>query len=109
MAASQSKGVVYAAELIECIKAVREEHHACTAREVARRMQVTHTLMSRQLQILLANGLIELTGMPGSICVTAKGGKFRSGVRAGKITGNLPDPARQPLPGEMEHPVLVAE
>lgn len=66
-------------------------------------MQVTHTLMQRQLYQLQGVGLITWTKMPGSICVTPAGGKFINGVRAGKITGNLGAKLIEPTPSD---PVL---
>lgn len=80
-------GVDYVAQVLETIRAIREEHGACTMREVARLLrQRSTTTMSRQLHQLKEWDLVTWTDLPGSLRNTPKGGKFITAVRSGKIT-----------------------
>lgn len=74
--ATNQRGADQAAKIIRCIREVRAEHHACTAREVARLTKTTSSLMQRQLVNLRNAGLVEWTTMPGSLRLTIKGGKY---------------------------------
>lgn len=74
------RGEEYARLLLVTIREVREEHHACTLRELARRLGgVNHNIINRQFDILRKAELVDATEMPGSLHLTAKGGKVASG------------------------------
>lgn len=74
------RGEEYARLLLVTIREVREENHACTLRELARRLGgVNHNIVNRQFDILRKAELVDATLMPGSIHLTAKGGKVASG------------------------------
>lgn len=79
-ASKQLRGDDYARKLLETIREVRAEHHACTLRELSRRLGgVNHNVINRQFDVLARAGLVEATSMPGSIHLTAKGSKVASG------------------------------
>lgn len=59
--------------LLSTIENVRHEHHACTAREVARQAQLTLSLAHAQLTILRTRGHVAWTEVPGSLRVTVTG------------------------------------
>lgn len=71
------RGVDHALKLMTTIREVRAEYSACTAREVARRCKLGHTLVVGQLRNLRKAGYVMWDDvMPGSLRVTAEGGKF---------------------------------
>ena len=69
----------HAQRILQTIRDVRNEHSACTAREVARRMKLNAGLLGKQLLNLRTADLVTWTEMAGSLKLTAKGGKFASG------------------------------
>lgn len=75
----QPRGEEYARLVLVTIREIREEHHACTSREIGRRLQVDHQIINRQFDVLRKAELVDATQMPGSIHLTAKGGKVASG------------------------------
>jgi hypothetical protein len=71
------RGVDHAVKLMSTIREVRAEYSACTAREVARRCKLGHTLVVGQLRNLRTAGYVTWTEhMPGSLKLTPAGGKF---------------------------------
>lgn len=68
--------IARAKKILQIIRQVRNEHNACTMREVARRQRTQPSLMLKQLENLRAAGYVEWTEMTGSLKLTAKGGKF---------------------------------
>lgn len=81
-----NRGVKYGAEVLTTVKEIRAEHHACTAREIGRRLRETHTVIGRQLRQLQKWGYVDWTEMDGSIVVTLKGGTFIKAVESGRVT-----------------------
>jgi len=65
-----------AQRMVRTIKEIRAEHFACTAREVERRMRLNHGICQRMLLELRDQELVEWTSLPGSLRLTAKGGKL---------------------------------
>lgn len=75
------RGEDYARAILVTIREARKEHHACTAREIGRRMGVSHVTINGQLTRLKRAGLVDFTKLPGGIWLTDKGGKVASGGR----------------------------
>lgn len=59
--------------LLLTIDEIRAEHHACTAREVARRAKLAVSIAHAQLTILRERGQVAWTEVPGSVRVTNSG------------------------------------
>lgn len=59
--------------VLRTINDVRKEHHACTAREVGRRLKLHNTQLQLMLTQLRKLGYIDSTELAGSLRVTAKG------------------------------------
>lgn len=66
-------GEVKARALMVQITAIRDEHHACTAREVSRLLLLTHTVAVGRLVALRERGWVDWTDMTGSLRVTEAG------------------------------------
>lgn len=62
-----------AIEIMKQIVEVREQHHACTAREVSRLLCTAHTIIFGRMQRLREMGLISWTELTGSVHLTDKG------------------------------------
>lgn len=62
-----------AIEIMEKIVEIRDEHQACTAREVSRLLCTAHTIIFGRMQRLREMGLIAWTDLTGSLHLTAKG------------------------------------
>lgn len=122
MSQPQARGEEYARLLLVTIREIRDEHHACTLRELARRLGgVHHNQINRQFDVLRRAELVDATSMPGSIHLTAKGGKVASGGKmpeleipkvvkrtAGDAPPDLPEspwppPPPSSAPADMRH------
>jgi len=79
--AAAERGVDHAKKIIRTIREIRNEHHSCTAREVARRLKLGHTLTVKQLTNLREAGLVDWTEQMGSVHLTMKGGKLAPRVK----------------------------
>lgn len=119
MSQPQARGEEYARLLLVTIREIREEHHACTLRELARRLGgVHHNQINRQFDVLRKAELVDATTMPGSIHLTAKGGKVASGgrmpelnpekVQHGAGAGDAPPESPWPPPPPSAAPVAVS-
>lgn len=53
--------------ILEMIDTLREEHHACTMRAVASRLQLSTSWVTQRMCVLRDDGLIDWTVMPGSV------------------------------------------
>jgi DNA-binding IclR family transcriptional regulator len=62
-------------EVLQTIREIRKEHHACTARELERRCKMQHAICQRTLLTLREAGFVDWTVLPGSLHLTLKGGK----------------------------------
>lgn len=81
MSKQMPRGKEYAKLLLVTIREVRDEHHACTLRDLARRLGgVNHNQINRQFDVLRNAGLVDATQMPGSIHLTPLGEEVAAGA-----------------------------
>lgn len=70
-------------DTLRSIRDVRRDHHACTVGEIARVSKVPKNTVMHRLNQLRERNLVQWTELPGSVCLTMRGGKVLAWLERG--------------------------